>query len=233
MNSTDFEIFYNWNNSIKTNDKIQFRTIQAKINSLPNYSNDELEEILIAEGFKHNLIKEALSNSEEKSLEKVVEEASGVPTKYSDVANKFEKVLSEVGPSKFVKMTTSGSSPLIKISSKEKETFQHIVDLAYDNPVHLATLHAYMKPSIVSELAENVCRARKIRSKCSFSKVADGTFKISFGGKVVEASAKPMNSNSEKFITSSYANFNFPDEYIILAHEESSPYAEVKKALNS
>jgi len=233
MNSTDFEIFYNWNNSIKTNDKIQFRTIQAKIKSLPHYSSDELEEILIAEGFKHNLIKEALNYSAEKPVEKAVEEAGGVPTKYSDVSNKFEKVLAEVGPSKFVKMVTSGTSPLIKISSKEKETFQHIVDLAYDNPVHLATLHAYMKPSIVSELAENVCKARKIRSKCSFAQNSDGSYRISFAGKVVEASSKPLKSNSEKFVTSHYVNFNFPDEYVILAHEESSPYAEIKKALNS
>ena len=233
MNSTDYEIFYNWNNSLKTNDKIQFRTIQAKIKDLPGYSNDEIEEILLANGYKQNLIKEALNYSSEKPIEQVVEESNGVPKNYSDVSHKFEKVLAEVGPSQFVKLVTSGSSPIIKISSKEKETFQHITDLAYDNPVHMATLHAYMKPSVVAEMAENVCKARKMKSKCSFAKSENGSLRISYAGKIVEASSKPVMSTSEKFASSNYGKFNFPDEFVILAHEESSPYADIKKDINS
>jgi hypothetical protein len=38
MNSTDFEIFYNWNNSLRTNDKIQYKAIQAAAKELLNKS---------------------------------------------------------------------------------------------------------------------------------------------------------------------------------------------------
>ena len=48
MNQADFEIFYNWNNSNNTNDKIQFRTIQSRMRPMLErnaYSNSEIEEI--------------------------------------------------------------------------------------------------------------------------------------------------------------------------------------------
>ena len=235
MNSQDYEIFLNWNNSLRTNDKIQFRSIQAKIQPLRQthaYKDSEIEEILISEGFKHNLIKEALKNdSEESSVEERVEIACGVPTKYSDISHKFEKELLAKGPTKFVKLMTQGTSPLMKLSKKEIETFQKIADVAYENPLYMNTLHAYLNPSVVSELAENVCKARKIKNKVSVSKVSAGTYKITHGGKTIESSVKPINSTSEKFATSNYATFGFPDEYVILAHEEESPYSQIKKDL--
>ena len=117
MNSQDFEIFYNWNNSLKTNDKIQFRKIQSEVKTLRKaYSSTEIEEILVAEGYKPNLVKEALNfDSQDETIEQKVVEVSTVPKKYADVSSKFEKVLMEIGPTKFVKMLTSGSSPLMKI----------------------------------------------------------------------------------------------------------------------
>jgi hypothetical protein len=238
MDSTDFEIFYNWNNAIRTNDKIQFRVIQSKIKPLLEkkaYSPSEIEEILIAEGYKENLIKEALASenpSTQRDVDTTVDIASGVPKKYSDISNKFEKILQAEGPSKFVKLMTQGENPLVKISKKELDTFQKIADTAYENPVHLATLHAFIKPSIVSELAENVCRARKIKNKCSFAKINDGTYKITHSGKTVEASFKPLKSTSTKYANSNYGVFGFPDEYIILAYEEDSPYSKIKKDLS-
>lgn len=235
MNSSDFEIFYNWNNSNKTNDKIQLRTIQSRMLPLLEkkaFSKNEIEEILIAEGYKENLVKEALrldDSSSDAKLEEAVDYASGMPKKYSDISNKFEKVLKAQGPSMFVKMLTQGDNPLVKLSSKELDTFQKIADTAYDNPIHLTTLHAFLKPSIVSELAENVCRARKIRSKCSFAKIDDDVYEITHNGKKIQASLKPINSSSNKFASSNYGVFGFPDEYVFLAYEENSPYSQIKK----
>jgi hypothetical protein len=235
MNSTDFEIFYNWNNNNRTNDGIQFRTIQSRILPLLEkkaFSKSEIEEILISEGYKESLVKEALSldsTAQESITEKSAEISNGVPRRYADISHKFERVLQSQGPSKFVKLMTQGESPLVKVSKKELDTFQKIADTAYDNPVHLATLHAFLKPSIISELAENVCRARKIRDKCSFSKVDNGVYEISHNGKKIEASAKPVKSNSKKFANSNYEVFGFPDEYVILAHEEECPYSQIKK----
>jgi hypothetical protein len=233
MNSQDFEIFYNWNNSLKTNDKIQFRKIQSEVKTLRKaYSSTEIEEILVAEGYKPNLVKEALNfDSQDETIEQKVVEVSTVPKKYADVSSKFEKVLMEIGPTKFVKMLTSGSSPLMKISKKEIETFQKIADVAYENSVHLVTLHAYMKPSIVSELAENVCRARKIKNKCSFANT-EGGLAITFNGKTVVASTKPVKSSSAKCVDSNYEKFGFPDEFVILAYEKNSPYSKIANDLN-
>lgn len=234
MNSQDFEIFYNWNNSLKTNDKIQFRAIQAKIRPYLEknaYSMTEIEEILVAEGYKPNLVKEALNFDNNKNdVEQRVSDANGVPKKYADLAHRFEKVLKEVGPTKFVKLITSGVNPLLKISSKEKYTFQKIADLAHENPIHLATLHTYLKPSIVSELAENVCRARKISDKCSFANTQKG-LSISHNGKTIFASSEPVKSTSQKFIDSNYEAFGFPDEYVILAYEHNSPYSKINHSL--
>jgi hypothetical protein len=233
MNSADFEIFYNWNNSLKTNDKIQFRTIQAKIKPMlekEGFSKSEVEEILLADGFKANLIKEALNFNENSTTEEKVIKVAGIPKSYSDLSSSIERVLKTNGPSKFVALITSGTNPLVKISSKEKDTLQKIADTAYDNPVHLATLHAFLKPSIVSELAENVCRARKIASKCSITN-SNNMSKISYNGKIVEASTLPIYSNSEKFVSSNYDKFGFPDEYVILAYENNSPYAKISKDL--
>jgi len=151
------------------------------------------------------------SNTDEKVVEVIVEAANGVPKKYADIANKFEKVLFAKGPSSFVKLMTQGNNPLLKISKKEMETFQKIADTAYDNPVHLATLHTFIKPSITAELADNICKARKIRAKCSLKKIADGTYKITHGGKLIEASIKPVKSTSENYTTSHYDVFGFPD----------------------
>jgi hypothetical protein len=238
MNSQDYEIFYNWNNSLQTNDKIQYRNILAKIKPLVEagaYNNSEIEEILTAEGFKHKLIVAALekdsSNESTESIEDKIEAANGLPKKYSDISHRFEKVLIAKGPSKFVKLMTQGDNPLMKLSKKEKDTFQKIADVAFENPLYLQTLHAYMSPSIVSELAENVCKARKIRNKVSISKSKDGTYKITHAGKIIEASIKPIKSSSEKFANSNYETFGFPDEYIILAHEEESPYSKINKDL--
>jgi len=240
MNSLDFEVFTNYNNSFKTNDKIQFRAIHAKAISLFDkkvYATSEMEELLIADGYKESLVKEALAMLSKDELndlevETKVAEASGMPKKYSDVAQNFEKVLSSKGANFFVKVLTEGQAPLMKISRKELETFQRIADLAHENPVHFATLHAYMKPSITSELAENVCRARKIKEKCSFAQNEDGSYRISHKGKIIEASSKPVKSTSDKFNNSNYGIFGFPDEYVILAHEESNPYSRIKKDLN-
>jgi hypothetical protein len=238
MKSHDYEIFYNWNNSLQTNDKIQFRTILAKIKPLKEakgYSNSEVEEILITEGFKQNLIKEALKqdnhDDSEESVEQKVEAANGIPKKYSDISHRFEKVLLAQGPNKFVKLMTQGENPIMKLSKKEKDTFQKIADVAYENPLYLQTLHAYMSPSVVSELAENVCKARKIRNKVSVAKVASGKYRITHAGKIIEASLKPLSSTSEKYSNSNYETFGFPDEYIILAHEEESPYSKINKDL--
>jgi len=74
MNSADFEIFYNWNNSNKTNDKIQFRTIQSRMLPLLErkaFTNSEIEEILIAEGYKESLVKEALKITNTKAILKM------------------------------------------------------------------------------------------------------------------------------------------------------------------
>lgn len=239
MNSLDFEIFHNWNNSLKTNDKIQFRAIHAKAKSYLEkqaFNSSEIEEILLADGHKETLVKEALnlltqSELTEPEVEAKVEAAAGIPKKYADIAHKFEKVLADKGADYFVKAVTSGTNPLMKISRKELETFQRIADLACENPVHLATLHAYMKPSITSELAENVCKARRIREKCKFAQNEDGSYKISHAGKIVEASFKPVSSTSEKYATSNYGVFGFPDEYVILAYEENSPYSKIKREL--
>jgi hypothetical protein len=233
MKSADFEIFYNWNNSLKTNEKIQFRTIQSKIKPMlerDGYSKSEVEEILVADGHRSDLVKQAL-NYGESPVETKQTSASGIPKSYLDLSSQIENVLQSQGPSKFVKLLTSGSSPLVKISAKEKDTLQKIADTAYENPIHLATLHAFLKPSIVSELAENVCKARKIASKCSIAEAGDKT-KISYNGKIVEASSSPMYSSGEKFQTSNYGIFNFPDEFIILTYESKSPYAKIKKDLS-
>ena len=213
MNSLDFEVFTNYNNSFKTNDKIQFRAIHAKAKSLFDkkvYATSEMEELLIADGYKESLVKEALAMLSKDELNDLEVET---------------KVASAAG-------ITEGQAPLMKISRKELETFQRIADLAHENPVHFATLHAYMKPSITSELAENVCRARKIKEKCSFAQNEDGSYRISHKGKIIEASSKPVKSTSDKFNNSNYGIFGFPDEYVILAHEESNPYSRIKKDLN-
>lgn len=239
MNSLDFEIFQNWNNSLQTNDKMQFRTIQAKVKTYLDehtFSSEEIEEILLAEGFKHNLIKEALSldNKSEPTVTKeaTAPEFTGMPKKYADLAPRFEKILISKGPDYFVKTLIGGTSPLMKLSHKEVEAFQRIADLAYSNPVYLNTLHSYMQPSISSELAENVCKARSMRTKCSVSENENGSFRISHKGKIIEASVKPMKSSSEKFVNSNYSVFNFPDEYIVLAYESSSPYAKIQNELS-
>ena len=235
MNSPDFEIFYNWNNSLQTNEKIQYRTILSKIKPLREvkaYNDSEIEEILTAEGFKNNLIKAALKDGTgENDIEQKVETANGIPKKYSDISHRFEKVLVAQGPTKFVKLMTQGDSPLMKLSKKEKDTFQKIADVAYENPLYMQTLHAYMSPSIVSELAETVCKARKIRNKVSVAKTGNGKYKITHAGKIIEASLNPLTSTSESFSNSNYGTFGFPDEYIILAHEEESPYSKINKDL--
>jgi hypothetical protein len=236
MQKKDSEIFYNWTNSNNTNDKLQFRTIQSRIAPLLErnaFTHSEIEEILVAEGYKQNLIKEALKMAEDEDEEIVedVEAEEKLPKKYSDLSHKFERTLEAKGPTKFVKIMTQGENPLMKLSKKELETFQKIADTAYTNSVHYATLHAFMKPSIISELAENVCRARKIRQNCKVAKVDDGVYKIEHNGKTVKASYKPVISTSTKFASSNYGEFGFPDEYVILAYEEASPYSQIKKDL--
>ena len=231
----DFEVFHNWNNSLRTNDKIQFRSMQDKIKNMKQaYNESEIEEILLSEGYKHNLIKEAIDFSFSKktnsSTDQLIDKANGVPKKYADISHNFEKVLFEQGPLKFVKLTTQGNSPIIKISNKESEALLTIAELVYENPIYIDTFHSYIKPSIVSELAENVCKARAILNKCKVSKTNNG-YQIKHGDKLVEASTKPINSTSKKFVESNYKIFGFPDEYVIIAHEEESPISKLKKDL--
>jgi hypothetical protein len=241
MNSQDFEIFHDWGNTLKTNDKIQFRTIHAKAQDYlktSSFAPSEIEEILIADGYKETLVKEALSvltqpEMSESQIEAKVEAANGIPKKYADLAPRFEKVLTNKGANYFVKAMTSGESPLLKLSKKELETFQRIADLAYENPVHYATLHTYMKPSVTSELAENVCKARKIKNKCKIASDDSGFYKISHNDKIIKVSYKPIVSTSSKYQKSNYELFGFPDEYVILAYEANSPYAKLNKELAS
>ena len=114
MQKKDSEIFYNWTNSNNTNDKLQFRTIQSRIAPLLErnaYNHSEIEEILVSEGYKQNLIKEALkmANKDEEIEEtEEVEAEETLPKKYSDLSHKFERVLEAKGPTKFVKIMTQG-----------------------------------------------------------------------------------------------------------------------------
>lgn len=235
MYSNDYEIFYNWTNSSKFNDHIQLRTITAKVQPLLKkaYSIPQIEEILVADGYKHNLIKEALSLVDNSSKPRPVEAKteSTFPKSYSDLSQKFETVLASHGPTKFVNLLTDGENPLLKISRKDKDTLQRIADSAYENSIHLAALHAFIKPSIISELAENVCRARKIKENCKLAQTSKDEYKIVHNGKTITASVSPVKSSSSKFASSNYEIFGFPDEYVILAHEESSPYASLKRDL--
>jgi hypothetical protein len=237
MQKKDNEIFYNWTNSNNTNDQLQLRTIKSRIAPMLDkqvFAHSEIEEILVAEGYKQNLIKEALKMADkENGAEEPVKpsEEAIIPKRYSDLSNKFEKLLQAEGPTKFVKILTRGDNPLMKLSSKELETFQKIADTAHVNPVHNAVLHAFMKPSIISELAENVCRARKISKNCRIAKVSENVYQISHNDKKIEVSLGPVKSSSTKFASSGYGKLGFPDEYVILAYEESSPYSQIKKDL--
>jgi hypothetical protein len=237
MQKTDNEIFYNWTNSNNSNDQLQLRTIKSRIAPMlakQVFAHSEIEEILVAEGYKQNLIKEALKMADkENEVEEPVKTAEEaiIPKRYSDLSHRFEKLLETKGPTKFVNTLTKGENPLMKLSRKELETFQKIADTAYTNTVHHATLHAFMKPSIISELAENVCRARKISKNCRVAKVAENVYQISHNDKKIEVSLGPVKSSSTKFASSSYGELGFPDEYVILAYEESSPYSQIKKDL--
>lgn len=236
MYSKDYEIFYNWTNSNKYNDHLQLRTITARMQPLLKkaYSNSEISEILVAEGYKENLVKEALDLATapaESPVEKKPQ-ANVMPKSYADLAPKIEQVLASTGPSKFVKLLTEGDNPLVKVSKKELDAFQRIADTAYDNKIHLATLHAFLKPSLVSELAQNVCKARKIQNNCKVASVGKNTYEINHNGKTVKASCSPVDSTNPKFASSNYGVFGFPDEYVIVAYESASPYAEIKKDLD-
>jgi hypothetical protein len=235
MISNDSDILINWTRSNAANDNLQLRTIQSRIRPYlerKSMKNSEIEEILLAEGYKENLIKEALrlasSTGED---DKVVKEAFvGIPKTYGDLAPKFEAVLAAKGPTRFVKMLTEGQSPIVKLSRKELDSFHKIADKAFDNPMELPVLHAFLKPSVISELAENVCRARKIRQNCKVAETKEG-YKIAHKNKTIIASAKPISSTSEKFASGNYEAFGFPDEYVIIAHEEASPYSQIQKDL--
>lgn len=230
MNSTDFEIFYNWGNTLSTNDKIQFKKIQSQISNLKkNHSVGEMEEILVANGYKYSLVKEALS--EKKEVKTAQAEPVTMPKKYADIAPRIEQTLKELGSNKFVSLLTKGTNPLMKLSKKQVETFQKLADSALEDSIYFDALHSYMKPSIVSELCENVRIARKIKDFCKIDN-KDNLYKIHHNGKVVEASISPVKSTSAKYKENNYSYFNFPDEYVILAYEESSPYSKIKKDLN-
>jgi len=241
MNNSDYEMFCNWNSSLASNENLQTRTILAEARKLikKSFTILEVEEVLLASGYKPNLVKSALdSMNESDGLEEASivaeadeEESFGVPKKYSDMAPRFEKILKTSGAKKFVDLMTSGQSPLIKISKKEKETFQRIASLAIENPVHLNTLHSYIRPSVTSELAENVCKARKIRSKCNVEG-ENNSYKIRHNGATIKVSTSPVSSTNTKFANSNYGVFGFPDEYVILAYEEDAPYARLTKDLN-
>jgi hypothetical protein len=235
MISNDSDILINWTRSNAANDNLQLRTIQSRIRPYlerKSMKNSEIEEILLAEGYKENLIKEALRLASTKDEESVVvaDTFKGIPKKYGDVAPKIEAVLAAKGPSKFVKMLTEGNSPIVKISKKDLDSLQKIADKAFENPLEMPVLHAFLKPSVISELAENVCRARKIRQNCKVAQTKDG-YKIAHKNKEIFASSKPISSTSDKFASSNYEAFGFPDEYVIIAHEEASPYSQIQKDL--
>lgn len=233
MDSKDFEIFQNWTNNNKTNEQIQLRTIKARILPMLQkgvYASNEIEEILVSEGYRLDLIKKAMT------IDEPIKTASSTPQKgfpksYKDLAPQIEKVLREKGPNQFVKMLTSGNDPLMKLSTKDRGTFQKIADTAYDHPIHMNTLHAFMEPSIVSELAENVCRARKIKPNCKIAQTNSEVYEITHKDVTVIASPTQIKSTSQKFAQSNYEAFGFPDEYIVLAYDESSPYSRIKKEI--
>lgn len=241
MNNSDYEMFCNWNSSLASNENIQTRTILAEARKMivKSFTIPEIEEVLLASGYRQNLIKTALDSMNESDglmtenieAESENEESFGVPKKYSDMAPRFEKILKTSGAKKFVDLMTSGTNPLIKISKKEKETFHRIASLAIENPVHLNTLHSYIRPSITSELAENVCKARKIRSKCNVEG-ENSSYKIVHNGNTIKVSTSPVSSTHTKFAESNYGVFGFPDEYVIMAYEEDAPYARLTKDLN-
>lgn len=234
MQKKDNEIFSNWTNSSNSSDQLQFRQIQARMVPILKknaYNISEIEEILISEGFKENLVKEALRIPETKTEKEVKTSSTVIPKSYADLSGKFEQVLANHGPRKFVQLMTQGENPLMKVSNKQLDAFQRFADTAYNNPTEMPGLHAFMKPSIISELAENVCRARKIRQNCRVAEKSNGEYEIQHGSKKIVASFKPMKSSSEKFASSNYQHFQFPDEYIILAYEEASPYSQIKKDL--
>lgn len=232
MNSKDVEIFHNWTNNNKTNEQIQLRTIKARILPMLKrgvYASSDIEEILVSEGYRLDLIKKAMAIDEPTKTAQKVEK--GFPKSYKDLAPNIEKVLNERGPTAFVKMLTSGTNPLMKLSKKDRDTFQKIADTAYDNPIHVNTLHAFMEPSIISELAENICTARKIKSNCKVAQKNSEVFEITHKGVTISASPVQMKSTSEKFAQSNYEAFGFPDEYIALAYEEFSPYSRIKNEI--
>lgn len=234
MNSQEMELLTKLIGRHDQEDAIAIKTAMNRISQLKSsYGPEEISEILLAEGVSERIASLSLEKVFTKVAEKKKEEYyfKGVPKSYKDIALRFEKVLLSHGPRKFVKMTTEGQDPIIKLSKSEKETFLKLSEAAYNDHVRLASLHAFIQPSIIGELNNKVCVARKLAKTASVQKINEDTYEITVKGKKIEANINDIDSTNPVFSESNYKEFGFPDEYVIMAYEKSLPYESIIKNL--
>jgi hypothetical protein len=235
-NKNNDEFIYNWRNELKQSQDGALLVASRMASRLKNngFGKNDVIELLAVENFDIELctrVASKLFDTVEAPIEKKVEVAV-VPTKYADCAPTIERNLERLSAREFTKRLCSGPYAVVKIDSKQFDSWVRLAELAKTSSNARTALHTELKPWIEEALLNSVLVAQKEKGNVTADK-NNKTYKVAMRRGEATVDLNSGTSSSEKFTQGNYATFGLADEYMVSAADSISPYERLKRALNS
>ena len=229
----DFDTIINWSNKLGNSYNTKYIQACAECQSLKakGFTRDEAEEILAGSGHGLKGLKTVLAEVfGETKKQYAKREAYVVPTSYDDVLHIVEANLLKDGPKKFVEEITSSEHPIVEASDLHKKNLLKIANSCYENVSLMKHLHNELRPFFEEIMLNSVLEAEQ--NKGSIKKLSQSQYEVKIGAKTAKTNLMEGLSSGEKFQKGNYAKFGLADEFLVMTHDQVSPYNRILKALS-
>lgn len=236
-NKNNDEFIYNWRNELKQSQDGALLVASRMASKLKDsgFGKNDVIELLAVENFDIELcnrVASKLFDTVETPVAKKIEVAV-VPTKYSDCAPTIERNLEKLSAREFTKKLCSGPYAIVKIDSRQFDSWVRLAELAKTSSNAKTALHTELKPWVEEALLNSVLVAEKEKGNVVLADKNKQVYKVAMRKGEATVDLFSGTSTSEKFTQGNYATFGLADEYMVSAVNSISPYERLKRALNS
>ena len=237
--TTEADIIYNWRNELRQNTQGE-RTVAAQSAidfQKRGFSAQEALEMLAASNFDLRIAEQAVytvygkTASEESS--QPVRTAMVVPTSYADVKPIIENTLRHLSAKDFVDRLTKSEAPIVRVASKNLESWYRLAASAKQDAYALDVLHNELKPWVEETMLKSVLIAEREEARIQKLAKNEHRYKVAMRKESAEVDLDQGISTGARFQKGNFAEFGLADEFMIQAADHSSPYERLKRALGN
>ncbi len=235
----DADIIYNWKNELRQTNKGE-KTVAAQ-SALDlqrrGFSAAEAIELLAADKFgldvAESAVYEIYGKEQREARKNIVKTAMVVPTSYNDVAPIIEETLSRLSPKEFVHKLARSEMPILRVSSKNIESWYRLATAAKEHGGHAMTiLHSELRPWVEETMLKSVLIAEKENASIQRLSSDRKQFRVAMQKESADVDLDMGVSTGTRFQKGNFSDFGLADEFMIQAADHSSPYERLRRALS-